>query len=130
MDTLDWARVGIARDDGGIYGLGWISGKPEHRRRLRKIGVRGRMDYNDDGGYFAHCVVSDEVMQRLLVAGWIDYPGAFTRVNLRTGEYVEGQTWWHWPSLNQLKYEGYVAGQARINNIRMLRDYKEGHYAI
>jgi len=110
-------RIGIR--DLGVYNVGWIAGPIEHRRRLRKIGVRGRMRhvvYEDDlhtPAAFEYCVASDEVMKRLLVAGWLDYPGAFTKVDLRTGIQLprRKQTWWPWPSLNGLRYKGFVSGR-------------------
>ena len=107
-EFFQWA-IGIPNH--GVYNAGWLYGAPEDRRKLRQIGVRGRMTYSD--GAFSHCMTSDEVMKRLLVVGWLSYPGSFTRVNMSTGIQLprRKQIWWQWPSKNDLVYNGYVKGK-------------------
>ena len=119
LSNADSFFENIARGipDRGICNAGWIAGVPQDRRKLRQIGVRGRMRYtppNDDGlGAFAMCLDSDDVIKRLLVCGWLNYPGAFTKVDMRTGVQLprRKQIWWFWPSKNQLVFNGYVKGK-------------------
>ena len=120
MDLLDAdsffkdVAMGIP-DWGGTCNVGWIAGVPQDRRKLRQIGVRGRMTYGQGigGDAFERCIASDEVIERLLVCGWLNYPGAFTKVNMRTGVQLprRKQIWWFWPSKNQLVFNGYVKGK-------------------
>jgi hypothetical protein len=65
---------------------GWIPGLPWQRRKLRKLGVRGRMKYRLAEtaygiGAFEYCEVSWEVLKRLVDEWGLPNPGSFTAMD-------------------------------------------------
>jgi hypothetical protein len=66
--------------------VGWIPGKPWDRCRLRQLGVHGRMRWasasTDYGvGAFEHCIVTQDVMERLIREWCLPNPSSFTAVD-------------------------------------------------
>ena len=66
--------------------VGWIPGNPLQRRRLRQLGVQGRMRWNPTQtaygiGAFSHCEADEQVMKRLIQEWKLPNPGSFTLVD-------------------------------------------------
>jgi len=58
--------------------IGWIDGWPWERRKLRRLGVRGKMRYNWRIGTFEHCQCDDATMKRLKAELPNFWPDAFS----------------------------------------------------
>lgn len=44
---------------------GWIEGKPQDKRKLLKLGVKGRVKYNKDFKCFEHCKINENIIENL-----------------------------------------------------------------
>ena len=45
--------------------VGWIEGKPQDKHKLRKLGVKGRMKYNEEFKCFEHCKIDEDIIENL-----------------------------------------------------------------
>lgn len=84
-----------------ILFVGWIHGKPWHRRKLRQLGVTGKMTYSLQRtaygiGAFSHCEATEEVMERLIREFQLPNPGSFTAID-KNGKQLPlcWQKYWH-----------------------------------
>ena len=59
--------------------VGWIEGKDRDIKKLRKLGVTGKMFLRD--GAIEHCEVTEEVMSKLIRDRPNFWPGSFTIVD-------------------------------------------------
>ena len=69
-----------------IMYAGWISGEPEDRRKLRRLGIHGPMRYSRDCKAFQQCLLTPRKMQRLIDKGVLPNPGSWTAYWVDTDE--------------------------------------------
>jgi len=61
--------------------LGWISAKRNQRHQLTKLGVEGKIKYNEEAKCFFYCNCSEDIVKRLVKEFEGFYAGAFTAVD-------------------------------------------------
>ena len=96
MDKLG-RKIAAASDD-GICWHGWLSGKYNQKRQLRKLGVRGLMLYqlcDGTGGIFEYCVCDTPTIE-LLREQWAPFsPSTFTGCDINGDQLPrEHQNYW------------------------------------
>lgn len=62
--------------------VGWIEGKLQDKRKLRKLGVKGRMKYNLNLRCFEHCEIDEDIVDNLRKEHPPFWSPAFTGVSL------------------------------------------------
>lgn len=81
--------------------VGWIPGIPWHRRKLRQLGVQGRMKWSHvrtgyGMGAFEHCDASLAVMWRLVHIWKLPNLGSFTAIDENENHLSrKKQVYWH-----------------------------------
>lgn len=62
--------------------VGWIKASPNQRHKLLRLGVEGRIKYNQKEGCFEYCNCSYDIIKRLIREFEGFWPQSFTAIDL------------------------------------------------
>jgi len=87
--------------------VGWIPGKPWHRKMLQELGVEGQMIFSWKDtcygyGVFEHCEATDIIITRLIKERRLPNPGSFTAIDKDEEQlpFKEQKVWYEkWDSI-------------------------------
>lgn len=101
---LEWLQATLFRkkhqyDDDEILYHGWIKALPGQYGILRAMGVKGKMEYHEEGNCFWHCICGKAAMEALMLGFPTFWPECFTAC-VGEQQLPKGlQEYWHYPGV-------------------------------